>query len=131
MGGGGGGSCRLSRARPMPWLCKCFLFQPFIAGGIGGPGLGELALAFPVLTNDLLGVQLAWGQTRALVQRLDAAPLPPKARQERGQGRPQPSSQGAAGVLTKTSPPSQPVCLPARPHPFKDTPGKCREGCQE
>lgn len=93
--------------------------------------MGELALAVPVLTNDLLGVHPGWGQTRALDQGLDVASLPLKAGQERGHGGPQPPSWGAAGVLTKIAPPSQPVCLPARPLPFKDTPGKCRERWQE
>lgn len=64
----------MSRAVPMPWPCKCFLFWLFIAGSVGGPGLGELVLAVPVLTNDLLGVQPARGQTRALGQGLAAAP---------------------------------------------------------
>lgn len=92
---------------------------------------GELALAVWPLTNDLLGVQPARAQTRGLIWGLDVAPLPLKAGLERGQGRAQPPSWGTAGVLTKTAPPSQPVCPLAHPYPFKDTPGKCREGWQE
>lgn len=130
------GSCCSSHATVVPWACIHFLF-PFIGlsspGALEAPGVGggELALARPVLTNVLLGLLPAWGQTRALVQGLDAALLPLKAGQEWGQGRPWPPSWGAVGVLTKTVPPSEPVCLLAHPHPFKDTPGKCREGWQE
>lgn len=65
----------MSRAVPLPWPCECFLFWLFIAGSIGGLGVGELVLAIPVLTNDVPGVQPARGQTRALGQELAAAPL--------------------------------------------------------
>lgn len=70
---GGEDLCCLSHADAL--ALQMLLFRPFIARDIGGPRAGELVLTVPTLTNDVLSVQPTRGQTRAVVQGLDVAPL--------------------------------------------------------